>query len=404
MSDLLPTYRIESAPRALHYSFEKAGLVLHDQPIPWSAESVVVEANLHLPTPDLRHPRDYQLLVPDREAVRADAVQRQANTTQREQRYAVTFRLPPPTQTQTVTLLWRNRELGRLELPVLGRQAFLDGLQLHLPTLYVRLGEESVACKTFVSSQCKGLLATALLTSPTGLAPLADFELFVDFRIERESTPQSVAVRLSSTQLAARQALLTVTPPRLHRGTGLTTALWRLGDRELARQEVRGITLRAFQRSLRVLGTRYVQQRADGSVTLTRTLPTGERRGRIGPCFLLCSRESGMAGVCSFQVVAQVVGAVQPPLLLEQDVLVSDGPVIVAPGTLDAAESDQVMAFALMHQGRALAQLAMRPPPSATFTSEGGFRPPPEFAWSSAAEDELDQRLNRLLEERFRQS
>ena len=43
MTDLLPTYRIGAQPRALHFSFEKAGLVLHDQPIPWNAEAVLVE-------------------------------------------------------------------------------------------------------------------------------------------------------------------------------------------------------------------------------------------------------------------------------------------------------------------------------------------------------------------------
>src|SRR5262249_39972596 len=162
----------------------------------------------------------------------------------------------------------RTHELGRLEPPVLSREAFLDGLQLHLPTLYVRLGEESVACKTFVSSQCKGLLASALLTSPTGLVPLADFEPVVEFRHEPESAPQLVAVRLSSTQLAGRQALITVSPQRPTRGTGLTTAVWRLGDRELAREELRGITQRTFQRSLRVIGTRFVLQAPDGSVKL----------------------------------------------------------------------------------------------------------------------------------------
>src|SRR5262245_52660935 len=168
MSDLLPTYRVASTPRALHYSFEKAGLVLHDQPIPWSAEAVVVEANLHLPSSAQRQVSDYHLHIPGQAPQRADAIRQQANTAPLEHRYAVLFRLPVPSQNLTVALRWRNQELGRLELPVLSRDTFLAGLQLHLPTLYVRLGEESVACKTFVSSQCKGLLASALLTSQTG--------------------------------------------------------------------------------------------------------------------------------------------------------------------------------------------------------------------------------------------
>src|SRR5438132_834433 len=122
MNDLLPTYRIGAQPRALHFSFEKAGLVLHDQPIPWNAEAV--------------------------------------------------------------------------------------------------LGEESVACQTFVSTQCKGLLASAVLTSPTSLVPLADVDFHVDFRSEPNGSAISVPVRLSSTQLTGRQALLTVAPHKHPRRIG----------------------------------------------------------------------------------------------------------------------------------------------------------------------------------------
>ena len=46
-------------------------------------------------------------------------------------------------------------------------------------------------------------------------------------------------------------------------------------------------------------------------------------------------------------VRAQVPGSVQPPLLLEQDVLISDGPTLVAPGTLDVGDLTQVRGFEL---------------------------------------------------------
>jgi hypothetical protein len=399
MSDLLPTYRITSQPRALHYSFEKAGLVLHDQPIPWNAEAVLVEANLHLPHVSLRQSADFTLLVPGREPVCADSVRKQEGSD--ADRHSVSFRLLPPEQTQTIMLQWRGRELGQLELPLLRREQFLDGLRLHLPTLYVQLGGESVACKTFVSSQCKGLLASALLSSPTSLAPLADFSMAVEFKSEREPH-QRVAVRLNSSQLASRQALFTVTPLKHPRKLGTWSASWLLGERELAREEARGISLRQFQKSLRVMGTRYVLQGSSGAVTLARTLPPPERRERVGPCFLVCSREAGMAGLCSLRVAAVVPGAVTPPGLWEQDVLITDGPALLAPGTLEGAELAQVQAFDLTLQGRSLSVLALTPAPSATFTSEGGFHAPSEFAWTSAADDELDQRLSRLLEERFR--
>jgi hypothetical protein len=399
MSDLLPTYRIASAPRALDYSFEKAGLVLHNQPIPWNADMVLVEARLRLSAATARRPEEFTLHVPGTPPINSDAV---CLLVGGSQRYSAVFRIPPPSATQTVAVRWREQELGRLELPVLSRDQFLAGLRLNLPTLAVRIGEESIPCKTFVASQCRGLLASALLTSPTSLVPLVDLDLAVEFREERAGAPQRIAVRLSSSQLAAREALVTVAPMKYPRKTGTWLASWRLGERELARQEVRGISLTQFHRSMRLSSARYVLQQDDGTVRLARALSDGEHRERIGPCFLVCSREAGMAGLCSLRVTAQVSGAVRSPLLWEQDVLVTDGPVIIAPGTLEAVELAQVHGFDLSLRGKSLGVLPIRPAPTATFTSEGGFREPEEFSWTSAADAELDQRLSRLLEERFR--
>jgi hypothetical protein len=404
MNDLLPTYRIGAQPRALHFSFEKSGLVLHDQPIPWNAEAVLVEATLRLPSAGMRRKQDFQLRVPGQDPRPADNLRKQeAIIPPDEHRYSLSFRVVPPADNVTADLLWRGRSLGQLELPVLKRDEFFSNLRLQMPTLYVRLGDESVACQTFVSTQCKGLLASALLTSPTSLAPLADMDFQVEFRSERSGSETRVPVCLSSTQLTGRQALLTVAPHKHPRRMGTWTATWLLGDRVLATQRVRGISQHQFHRSLRVCDTRFVLQKPDGTVTLARQLPPAEQRGRVGPCFLVVSNEPGMAGLCPVRVTAQVAGAIQPPLLLEQDVLVTDGPTVVAPGTLDPIDLAQVSAFDLSLKGRSLCLLPLSPAPAAGFTSEGAFKAPPEYTWSHAADEELNERLSRLLEEKFKQ-
>lgn len=401
MNDLLPTYRIRSAPRALHHSYEKAGLVVHDQPIPWNAEAVLLEANLSLPRAAMRIPADFTLILPGHEPLRAEAIRKQESD--EDHRFSVLFRLMPPGEKVTATLQWKDREIGKHELEYLSRGQFLDGLKLNLPTLIVNLGRESVACRTFVATQGKSLTASALLNSPTSLAPLADLELFVDFHNEKSGETERVTARLASSQLAGRQALLIAAPSRFPRRVGVWTAVWMLGESVLARQEVRGISVRQFYKSLRVSGTRFVCQAEDGTVRLVRSLKEEDRGGaRVGPCFLVCSREAGMAGLCSLQVAATVVGAVQPPLLWDQDVVVSDGPTVVAPGTLAAAELEQVSGFELRLQGKTLSLLPLAPAPRARFNAEGGFVAPPDFTWTSVAEDELDQRLSKLLEERFR--
>lgn len=392
MTDLLPLYRLGAQPQALHYSYEKAGLVVNDQPIPWNAEAVLVEASLRLPA-SARRKSDYQLRLPQHEPFCAEQLRRQ----EVDDRYHVLFRVPPPGSTVTAELLFRDHVLAQLTLPYLSREEFLQGLRVQMPTLFVRLGEESIACQTFISNQCRGLLASGMLTSPTSLAPLIDMDLQVEFRCERSGPVCQIPVTLCSSQIAGRQALVTVAPRRYPRRQGAWTATWLLGDKPLASQRIRGISLAKFRRSLRISDTRFVVQNG-GPVRLTRQAPALEKVERVGPCFLVSSGEPGMAGFCRLQVQAQVPDAVRAPLLLEQEVLITDGPTMVAPGTLDTADLAQVTGFELTLKGRTLGMLSLQPSPAATFTNEGGFKAAQEFLWSAAAEEEMTERLNRLLE------
>jgi hypothetical protein len=395
MHDLWPLYRIGLQPRAMHFRYEKAGRIVDDQPIPWNAEAVLVEALVRLPKSSNRRKADFQLRVPGQDPVPAEQMQGEA-----DEHHRIRFRLTPPGETTVVDLLCRDKVLGQLSLPFLSKDEFLQNLRLQMPTLCVRLGTQTVACQTFVSNQCRGLLASAVLTSPTSLVPMLDLELQVEFRCERSGSILRVPASLCSSQLGGRQALVTVVPRRYPRRIGTWVATWLLGDRPLASQRVRGISQRHFQRSLRISDTRFVVQATPGTVRLTRQVPPLETAKRIGPCFLVSSGEPGMAGQCRLQITAQVPGAVSPPLLLEQDVLITDGPTMVAPGTLDASDLQQVSGFELNIRGQALGVLSLCPAPTAAFTSEGGFKPHHDYTWSAAAEEEMNERLNRLLEGR----
>src|SRR3989454_1274131 len=89
------THRIGHQPQALHYSYEKAGLTLHDQPIPWNAEVVVVEAILRLGPTGARRKNDFLVHVPGQPPVPADTISHQ----EPEDLYHLFFRLPPPGKT-----------------------------------------------------------------------------------------------------------------------------------------------------------------------------------------------------------------------------------------------------------------------------------------------------------------
>ncbi len=396
MHDLWPLHRIGPQPQAMHYSYEKAGLTVDNQPIPWNADAVLVECLLRLPAAAGRRKADFTLHLPEQPAIAADTLRADDGSDQ----CRLFFRLAAPAATAFAEMHWRGQPLGRLQLPVLTRAEFLQRFSLQMPTLAVMLGEQTVACQTFVATQCRGIMASALLTSATSLAPVVDLNLRVEFRTEEGESAFTVPLQLSSSQLRGKQALVTVSPGRFPKRVATWVATWMLEDQVLATQRIRAIPRLKFQKSLRISDTRFVVQTAKGPFALTRQLPPLADLTRVGPCFLVSSSEPGMAGLCKLEVRAQVVGGVQAPLLLDQEVLITDGPSPFAPGTVDAADLAQMSGFDLRLGVRSLGVLPLASAPTASFTSEGGFKSPGEFTWSAAADELLSEKLARLMEGR----
>src|SRR2546421_6552113 len=104
MTDLWSMHRIGPQPQALHYSYEKAGLTLHDQPIPWNAEVVLVEASVRLPAAVPRRKADFVLRLPSGKTIPAESLRVQAG----DDRARIFFRFPPPAQTAVAELYWRT--------------------------------------------------------------------------------------------------------------------------------------------------------------------------------------------------------------------------------------------------------------------------------------------------------
>ncbi|OAI51324.1 hypothetical protein AYO44_00500 [Planctomycetaceae bacterium SCGC AG-212-F19] len=392
MHDLWPMQRLGVRPQALHCSYEKAGLTVHDQPIPWNAEAVLVEALVRLPAG--RSPADFQLRIGKDPPIAAETIRRD----EADDRHHLFFRLTPPTESTTAELLWRTTSLGQLSLPVLTREDFIAGLKIQIPALFVRLGDQSVACQTFVSSQCRGLLASAVITSPTSLAPLRDLGLQVEFRADRKGGPAFVVgAPLTSSQLAGKQALVSLIPPKFPRRVGLWSVTWMVGNRPLFAQRFRAISQAHFQRSLRICDTRFLIQSAKHGMSLLRQVPPLDKEDRVGPCFLVASGEAGMAGICTLHIHAQVNGAETMPVLSEQEVLVTDGPTLVVPGTVDIHDLAEVRGFEVRVKDTVLGSISLTPAPAADFNSEGGFKPVDDFIWTAAAEEELSKRLGGLM-------
>lgn len=394
MNEIVTPHRMASQPQSLYFSSEKAGLVLQNQPIPWGAEAVLVEALLRLP-PTARKKTDFTLRLNDLSSICAETIRKDESS----DRYRLFFRLQPPAVSTMGELFWRHHPLGKLELPVLTAAEFAGDLTIHLPTTFVQINGNNVAARSFAANQCQGLSASAIVRSSTGLAPLLDLGLKVVFRAEQSDHIYDVPVILAGAQLAGKEALVSAAAPKLPRKSGEWTISWMVGDKVLASHRVRAVSLKTLLDSLRVTDTRFVvEAQKTGGLYVRRHLPPLNEIRKAAPCFVVSSKEAGMAGIVHFQVVAQVPGAVQPPTACDQTILITDGPTLVSSSLLDADELAQVSVFELRHKNRVFGSLPLSPVPLATLTGEGGFKSPSDFLWNNIAEDELLERLTKLMD------
>lgn len=390
MTNLTPASRTRPSGQAVHLRYEAAGLSLAESPVPWNADALVVEVLVRLP-PLARHKGDFSLRVPGREAVVPESLRRDDAD---DARYRLTFRLAVPPGSGFAELLWKQKLLATVPIPVLSPAEFLANLTLHTPTLAVRVGGQSVAAQSFVAAQCRGLTAAAVLRSPTALVPLAEAGLRVVFRSDRTAAEYEVPVPLTGAQLAQREVLFTASPPKAPRQAGGYSATFLAGPRELGVLRATAVTGTRFTQSLRVSDMRFVVAEKAGLPRVARHAPLGAER--LGPCFVVQSREPGMAALVTLRVLAVRPGR-EPSAVLEQQLLVTDGPTLFAPGLLDAADLAGVTAFELRQGRRVLAMLSVNPAPAALFDAEGGYKPPPDFTWTPTAEEELSERLLKLM-------
>ena len=168
-----------------------------------------------------------------------------------------------------------------------------------------------------------------------------------------------------------------------------------MAGQELAYRRTEAVPARRFEDSVRIWDARFAVADKAGAVRVVRQLPL-VAVDRLGPCFLIASGEPGAAGLCRLAVFAVTPGETSSPQLLEEEVLVTDAPAVFAPGLFPVTDFARVGGFELRLNGRVLGMVSLSPVPPATITAEGGFKPPPDFTWTVAAEEELLDRLGRL--------
>lgn len=390
MSNFRPRLRHTPRVSALRHGYERAGLTLWDLPVPASADGVFVEALIRFPAGMPCREEDFTFRTGDQEIPVETVSQKEGDAVR------VLFTLPR--QLLAGDLRYQHQTLERITIPSLGTHEALADLRLDPCGVFVQLAQESIACSAMVAGQGQGLLASATFCAEVGLLPLLDYELSVEFRREASNEVMRVPVRLAASQLTADTALLSVVAPRVPRRAGTWNVTWLADQHELHRQTLRILSPTQFTRSVRVSDARFIVEQG-GEVGWSLRPPRPGASTAIGPCFFLASDEEGIAGSIPVQVVAVLGRSQEPIVLFEQPVVISDGPSMVLPGTLSALELEQVSCFALRVGENVLGTLSLAATPTAKFTPEGCFAPPAEFGWTRASDEEMNDRLNRLLEQ-----
>ncbi|VTS00192.1 hypothetical protein [Tuwongella immobilis] len=383
-----------SVPRdPFHRSYEKGGLILQNSQIPWNAEAVQIETLLNLPA-NARNRSDYRLEFPGFEPIVAESLTAQPNGNF----HRLNFRIPfCPPRSLVGQMCWGEMTLAPVSLDILTEAECARGVSLALPTIYVQLGNRVVAAQTVVASQLRQLSVAAVLRSSfVQLAALGESSLAVELVNQVGEVAERVPVTLSASQRRTREALIHAIFRRKPSGTGDWQVRWVLGERILDSLRLQTVTRTTFERSLRVSDTRFVLCNGD-DVRLEREVQNRTAQ-RIGPCFVVSSELAGVAGFATLRVQAQVHGTHQPPVMDSSELLITDGRTVFAPGTCDAADFAQILAFELVLGRRVVGTLPVSPFREARFNSEGGFTAPPNFRWNATAQSALDERLNRLLD------
>jgi hypothetical protein len=385
--------------QGIHYRYEKAGLTVADEPIPWNAEAILVEALLRFPSGVPLRKSDLQLLTPDRVPRSATAL----HTDAEEGVVRAVFRLPSIQGPTKATVHYQANPLGQVLIPYLAADVFFRDLSLRSPTIFALLGNYNVACQTLVEDQCRGLSAGGILASPTSLLPLSDFNLRVEVADRRTGRTQSVSVPFTGSQLVGKEVSLSVILPTWPHGVGTCSTRWILGDRLLAHAEVRVISQSAFLQSLYLGEGRFLSQGKEGAAPFRHHLVARDDSKGLRPCFLIASREPGMAGACGLEVRVQFRDPSCRPLLCKHEMLVTDRASLCVPDLTAVGDSQQIRSFELLCKGQLLGTLPVCPTPAAVFNSEGGFRNTADYDWTwcSSKEAELLDRMDALLPDRM---
>nr|BAL55979.1 hypothetical protein HGMM_F33C03C22 [uncultured Planctomycetota bacterium] len=160
--------------------------------------------------------------------------------------------------------------------------------------------------------------------------------------------------------------------------------------------------MRSLHRYIEFLGARFLwwDDKPNQPIEIDKQLLKTLSHGRVCPYFRLRSKQPGLSFAAPIEVYVICRGSAEPRLLASEEIVITDAPTVYVPGTIAASDVRQIIAFELRHAGHSIGHLSLCPVPVAKINSEGAFQAAPEdLPWSPAYDEELRERLDRLMEQ-----
>ena len=381
----------KDAKDALVISYEAGGIVVKKPFAPWCAEWITVEARLSGQA-EVAQASDFVLSVSDF----GDVACQQFSPGEGGVHLA-RFRLAPTGKDISCVVKFRGKALHSRPnvIPFLDRSAYLRQLNLLFPTVSCQFHGETVACKTYVSSQARNLVATCALVSEAGLAPLRELEPETRLMLSEENLVDRWAIRLSNAQASGTRALVSTVLDGVPKRAGSWDVVWGAGSLELGRAEISACHLSTFIKSLRMAPPRYFHKNSAGVCTLLDSPVKLKKNEMIGPVFGIQSSLAGVAG--QLPVTIEAIPKTGEPVSLQVNtMMITDGFNLLAPGMLDAGELGKILGFRLMYRKQVLQACPADPRPTVRISSEGGFDSPVSLGWTLESENQLQLLMDTL--------
>lgn len=369
---------------SLSVSYETGGVVVEKPFAPWCSEVIFVEARVsgHATHADAT---DFTLSVSGIGEIPCQWMNSSGGGI-----HLVRFMLSPTGSDIRLAVKFRDKVIHSLAtaIPFLDRSAFLRQLRVALPTVSCHMQGGTIACKTFVSSQARTLVATCELASAAGLAPLRELEPETRLLSRDGDIVDRWAVRLSNAQASGTMALVSTVLEGVPKKPGSWDVAWAAGEIELERSNIRSCNLPAFVRSLRMAPPRYFHKGASGACFILDCPVRLKKNELLGPVFGIQSSLAGIAG--QLPVTIEALPKTGEPFPLHSNALIiTDGLNLLAPGMLNADQIGQILGFRLMYRKQVLQACPADPRPAVRISSEGGFESPVSLGWTRESENQL---------------